>query len=74
MEIVFDSYAVVRIAGSDPEQFLIVFQCTDPEEERPVTKMSERFSETVLRIQLAEMGLTQVRIEQLIQQARERPQ
>jgi hypothetical protein len=75
MKIVFDSYAVIKVTGTDPEQFLIMFQCSDPAKEgRSFTRASKTLSEVELRAELEEMGLTAVRTEQLIQQAREHPQ
>ena len=65
----YDRYGVVLIKGSDPEVFWVIFASSSS----LGMKFSDDFSETTLRKQLAEWGLSAARIAELIANARANP-
>ena len=70
----FDSYAVIKVKGAEPEVFCIIW--ANPKQPKPkgfVFRTSDNMTESKARGELAKMGLSQAKIDSLIQQARENP-
>ena len=73
-EVQFDSWGVLKVAGTNPEIFWIFL--LNPKPPKPpglFMRTSANLSETELRIGLGKMGLGEGRIELLIEKARANP-
>lgn len=68
-----DNYAVVRVAGSDPELFIIAFINLSELPQKEFMKTTHPAPEIEIRAELKKMGCTQIEINSLLQQARENP-
>lgn len=71
-EASFDRYGVLKVAMSEPEQFILAFLNSQPE--NPFMRTSSPMTESEIRMKLAEMELSPAKIEELIKKARENPQ
>jgi hypothetical protein len=70
----FDSYGVIKVGGTDPEIFWIVFANPKPPKPRGLfMRTSDNLRETEVRIELGKMGLGEARIDELIEKARANP-
>jgi hypothetical protein len=73
-QVEFDSYGVVKIAGTKPEVFWIIWANPSPPKPRGLfMRTSDNFSEVQLRTELGKMGLGEARIYELIEKARANP-
>ncbi|MGC1617852.1 MAG: hypothetical protein WA765_05130 [Candidatus Acidiferrum sp.] len=73
-QVEFASYGVLKVAGTDPEVFWILF--TNPKAPKPrglFMRTSDNLGETELRTELGRMGLGEARIDELIEKARANP-
>ena len=65
----FDSYGVL-LANTKPERFVVAFLDLNFRRGEPFMRSSLPMPESELREQLAEMGCDEVKIEELLQRAR----
>ena len=68
-----DEYAVIKVAGSEPEMFVIAFANLSRLPQREFMTTTHPVPEIEIRAELAKMGRTGAEINSLIQQARENP-
>ena len=66
-------YAVIKVAGSDPEKFIFAFKTQDLPA-GAFMRTSEPMIESVLRTELSNMGRSELEIDSIIQQARNDPE
>jgi hypothetical protein len=67
----YDTYGVVKIKNSDPEVFWIIF--ADSAMRNPLMQFSDDFDEIGVRAELAKMGLSAAKIDELVARARANP-
>ncbi len=68
-----DHYGIFKIAGSDPELFVIAFANLSRLPKREFMTMTHPLAETEIRAELAKMGRDAAEINSLIWQARDNP-
>jgi hypothetical protein len=69
----YDKYGVVKVRNADPELFWIVFADSSMAKDNPMLKFSDDFDEKGVRAELAKMGLSAPKINDLIATARANP-
>jgi len=67
----FNTYAVIKIAGYDPESF--IFALGNSNLENPFMQTSQEMTEQEMRLFLKTRGHTQLQVDALIQKARDNP-
>ena len=64
-----EQYVLMKIAGSEPEEFVIVFLNSHSPSGEPFMRTTDPLSEEEIRVELTKTGCTIVEIETLIQRA-----
>ena len=69
----FDRFGLIKIAGADPERFMIALLDSSLPQHQPFLSTSRDLSESELRSELEKRGLNTFGIEELIEKARAEP-